>query len=392
MIKIRKDLKNRKFDKLTVLRRAEDIVYSNGEKRSAWLCRCECGKEKVIVGASLLSGGSKNCGCVRNEKTIRRNKKNNKNLVGHRFGMLVVEDSAEDIISADNKHRTAWKCRCDCGNETIVTENDLKTKNTKSCGCYKGIKIRERSFENLKGQEFGRLKVLSRASDYIDSRGKHNTRWHCRCQCGNECDVLSSSLKSENTLSCGCYRYDRVGEVLSIDLIGQRFGKLTVLGKGKGRRYQGIKRVTWVCRCDCGTRLEVVTNALTSGNTMSCGCMKSGLELNVLRYLHENSYIQDEDYKYQVRYTDLRGENGRELSYDFGVLKDGIIVLLIECQGIQHYRPVDLFGGEDQFELQKKHDKKKKEYADKIGVPMIEIPYSIDTYPKMKKYLSGIGL
>ena len=101
---------------------------------------------------------------------------------------------------------------------------------------------------------------------------------------------------------------------------------------------------------------------------------------------------QDEDYKYQVRYTDLRGENGRELSYDFGVLKDGIIVLLIECQGIQHYRPVDLFGGEDQFELQKKHDKKKKEYADKIGVPMIEIPYSIDTYPKMKKYLSGIGL
>ena len=392
MIKIRKDLTNQRFGRFVVLSRADDIVYSNGQAYSAWLCQCDCGNKKVVVGTSLNNGSSTNCGCIRSEKTIARNKKNNENLIGSRFGMLVVESKAEDILRSDNKWRTAWNCRCDCGNTTVVTENDLKTNNTKSCGCFKGIKIRERSFEDLKGNKYGKLLVISRAPDYIDTRGKHNANWHCLCDCGNECDVTASSLKSGNAQSCGCYRYDRVAEVLALDLTGQTFGKLKVVKKGKGRRYKGIKRVTWLCECECGNKSEVTTNALTSGNTMSCGCMKSGLEVNVLRYLNDKNYIQDVDFIYQVKFEGLKGDGGRELSYNFGLLEDRKIVMLLECQGRQHYEALDYFGGEEQFEIQKRNDKKKRNYAKANGIPLIEIPYTIHSYQKMKKYLFTLGI
>lgn len=54
------------------------------------------------------------------------------NLVGERFGRLVVIDKAES-----KSHHTRWLCLCDCGNKCIVHGTSLKTGNTTSCGCYK---------------------------------------------------------------------------------------------------------------------------------------------------------------------------------------------------------------------------------------------------------------
>lgn len=55
-----------------------------------------------------------------------------------------------------------------------------------------------------------RLTVLYRSNDYIRPNGKHETVYHCKCECGNECDVLSYLLKRKKqpVKSCGCYRAD----------------------------------------------------------------------------------------------------------------------------------------------------------------------------------------
>lgn len=55
-----KDLTNKKFGKLTVLKRVEN----DKNKRTQWLCKCECGKEKIIRGSSLTSGNTLSCGCL----------------------------------------------------------------------------------------------------------------------------------------------------------------------------------------------------------------------------------------------------------------------------------------------------------------------------------------
>ena len=56
-----------------------------------------------------------------------------------------------------------------------------------------------------------------------------------------------------------------------VDLTGQRFGLFTVLREG-GRIS---RKVCWICRCDCGVIKEVAGQALTTGHTKSCGCLKS---------------------------------------------------------------------------------------------------------------------
>src|SRR5690606_33643341 len=56
-----------------------------------------------------------------------------------------------------------------------------------------------------------------------------------------------------------------------INLIGQKFGRLEVISKDeskKGRAY-------WNCRCECGNDVVASTTQLKSGNTQSCGCLRS---------------------------------------------------------------------------------------------------------------------
>lgn len=57
-------------------------------------------------------------------------------LEGERYGKLVVMEEAEPIYSKTGKMIRRWKCKCDCGNITIVRHGDLRNGSTVSCGCY----------------------------------------------------------------------------------------------------------------------------------------------------------------------------------------------------------------------------------------------------------------
>lgn len=92
-------------------------------------------------------------------------------------------------------------------------------------------------------------------------------------------------------------------------------------------------------------------------------------------------------YEYQKTFDDLKDIN--LLSYDFYIPSQNI---LIEYQGIQHYQPVDVFGGETEFSIQQKHDQMKSEYAKSNNYCLIAIPYTEDTFSKIKKYLLQHGL
>jgi len=55
-----------------------------------------------------------------------------KDLVGDKYGRLTVIEYAG---KAKDGHMTIWKCKCDCGKETIVIGRNLKNGTSKSCGC-----------------------------------------------------------------------------------------------------------------------------------------------------------------------------------------------------------------------------------------------------------------
>lgn len=63
-------------------------------------------------------------------------------LVGNRYGRLVVLQFAYNKQNTQNKNIHYWLCQCDCGKQKTISGNDLTRKNTykatKSCGCGHG--------------------------------------------------------------------------------------------------------------------------------------------------------------------------------------------------------------------------------------------------------------
>ena len=58
------DLTGQKFNKLTVLNRAESRRQPSGKLVTYWNCRCDCGKETQVRGCDLKDGHIKSCGCT----------------------------------------------------------------------------------------------------------------------------------------------------------------------------------------------------------------------------------------------------------------------------------------------------------------------------------------
>lgn len=66
-----KDITGQIFSRLTVIHRHG----TNKEGKATWLCRCDCGAEKIICGKSLRAGHSQSCGCLNSDATAKRNLK-----------------------------------------------------------------------------------------------------------------------------------------------------------------------------------------------------------------------------------------------------------------------------------------------------------------------------
>lgn len=179
-----------------------------------------------------------------------------KDRTGHRYGRLVV---IEFVSTATCYGKTVplWRCICDCGTEKTLPSNTLASGATQSCGCShrndaRGIGL-PRGAPDLHGRRFGQWLVVA----YVAKRGHHASRWMCRCDCGTERPVSSTSLLSGKSSSCGRH---------AVDMIGKRFGFWTVIGRA------GKRPVTWRVRCDCGVERVHQGANLKSGSSTSCGC------------------------------------------------------------------------------------------------------------------------
>jgi hypothetical protein len=150
-----------------------------------------------------------------------------------------------------------------------------------------------KSILNLVGQRYGRLVVISLGEPYTSPSGQVQPRWICQCDCDPSRKILvrGAGLRSGNTESCGCLRSFVIfawvlrNQIIH-DLMGKRFGKLTVIERRNEHR-------AWLCRCDCGHEKIVSTNHLLSGSVISCGCLwnQTGLNLTTLYHSEHLSWL-----------------------------------------------------------------------------------------------------
>lgn len=99
-----------------------------------------------------------------------------RDLTGKRFGRLTVIKQVEDHVQKSGRHESQWLCKCDCGNETMVTGSHLVWNDTESCGC----KAKEAS-----------SKTIKRISTIHGMTGNRlHKRWiHMRGRCRNKKDL-----------------------------------------------------------------------------------------------------------------------------------------------------------------------------------------------------------
>lgn len=130
-----------KVGKLTVIGKGEPYINpKSGHKIARWLCECECGGTALVQTGNLTTQRTKSCGCIAREKSKETIKlaqlKCRADITNERFERLTAIESVELP-----KVGVVWRCRCDCGNETLVPVNMLRSGNTKSCGCLRDDKI-----------------------------------------------------------------------------------------------------------------------------------------------------------------------------------------------------------------------------------------------------------
>lgn len=128
------DMIGKKFNYLTVKERAKTHITPCGQKKTMWVCVCECGNECVVSGGDLKSGHTKSCGHIPTKQKGR----GLIDLIGRRFGRLVVKERADDylyFIKGKPISAPQWICKCDCGNNVVCQGGNLRSGNTTNCGC-----------------------------------------------------------------------------------------------------------------------------------------------------------------------------------------------------------------------------------------------------------------
>lgn len=342
------------FGKLTVLSKTDN---RSSNRQILWLCECICGNHVEVRTDSLTRGDKYSCGCLRKNKT---------DLTGSTFGKLTVLREVPKEERTREKNRREWLCQCSCGNTTTVKTTELKKGTDTSCGCdFKNQQV-------IIGNTYNMLTVIKE----LEERAHNQILWDCVCECGNHKKVRSNALVSGVIKSCGC--------LVSRDIIGTRYGMLTVIEKTT-KRFS--RQVIWNCLCDCGNYKEVPTNSLTRGNTKSCGCLSdSSGELAVREYLVSHNVPYASEYMFEDLHTE--GES-RLLRFDFAVLnQDGTVKLLIEYDGKQHSHPIKYYGGEETLQGIIARDALKNSYCADNGLLLVRIPYT--SYFEIEEILDNV--
>lgn len=191
-------------------------------------------------------------------------------FIGKKFGHLTLLSANKE---KNHNGQYVHKCVCDCGNISYKTLYGLISGHDKSCGDCKNVyedrKVRGNRIKDITGKQFGRLTAIRVVGN--DRYGRK--KWLFKCDCGNQIVCSANNVISGNTKSCGCLKHHPSPQ---IDLTGQKFGRLTVIGMSKNKK-KGV--IMWDCVCDCGNLCSVKTSSLRRGETKSCGCILEEIQV-----------------------------------------------------------------------------------------------------------------
>lgn len=125
-------------------------------------------------------------------------------------------------------------------------------------------------------------------------------------------------------------------------------------------------------KCACGREFKTTLGSFKYQNKTRCDICsrnKPQGEIVVEEWLSHNQI------NFETQYKTNECKYKYPLSFDFAILDNSDIKAFIEVDGIQHFKPVECFGGEKRFAEQELIDGIKNDYAIRKNIKMIRIPY-----------------
>lgn len=287
---------------------------------------------------------------------------------------------------ADYKGRKLYKCQCKCGRIQFRSQSSFLSSKHRYCT----EKMSTKDFIHLTDEQKQEylLNLCGMAADVEKRKFAEFKRVHDK---NYETNYSGKIFESLNIQEC----VDDSFEMLT------SYGDLRKKGAGTFTVYKIYK-----CKCYlCGKEMNVSCSQFHidpptqyGGNAyhgywsgVSCDCHHiSSFQWIVNKLLFEN----DVNYRVEKTFPGLYGVYGeRLLQYDFCIFNaDGSIKALIECQGEQHYKPVEKFGGNKQFQDQIENDALKRQYAEDNGIKLIEISYKCKKIDIIESILRKAGI
>lgn len=178
-------------------------------------CHCSCSEHECKLYATQSELCNSKFNLCRRCTYVQKAQNKYPDLKGKIFGRLTVLDVLYIYPYKNNRSDTMCKCQCECGNTVYLVPAILLGGRQHSCGCLEKESRYERKHNLMlyPGQRFGHLQVLSLSSTKKDAN--NNCFWHCKCDCGNYCDVAYHALISGHTRSCGCNKQSKYEEFAS---------------------------------------------------------------------------------------------------------------------------------------------------------------------------------
>lgn len=287
-------------------------------------------------------------------------------------------DSKIKIIGDFIDSTTPILVKCvECNHEwTVIPRNSIQ-----SCGCPECFRRSKLiSYDETLNQIQSKFNNISFISDY--NGYMENAIFYCFI-CDFKFETTPQKLYSTQYGCPSCARKHYASIVRSTnDMFVEKIKLINPMVIPLEEYVTSQTHIKFQCT-KCNYIWSTIPNSVLQG-TGCPRCKRSILERKVELYLinSENEY---EDRKV---YDGLVGIGNKSLSYDFYL---PVYNLLIECQGEQHEHPVDYFGGEKQFATQQEHDRRKREYAKRHNINLLEIWYYENVEEKLDKYFNNLN-
>ena len=175
------DLTGLKFGRLTVLERAEDVRYPDPTRKKGsvhvrWLCRCDCGKEKVIAASHLRSGKVVSCGCYQRDITRKQLgvvKKQNAYVVHDNFVIFYTSKNEPFLVDIEDFGKVRKYCWSFNSDGYLITRIKSKTIRLHSylTGLigHKGKTLADHQYGNKFDNRRSRLREATRSQNTMNS-------------------------------------------------------------------------------------------------------------------------------------------------------------------------------------------------------------------------------